>query len=89
MSLAEFGSAMIFVLLVYGGWNEMGLRQRGGEGAAKEHPSRSIDRHTAVTAIYVVVKSGLRNRAGLQGARQATLPPTCWNAASDGGPAAP
>jgi len=71
-SLSHFGLAMIFVLFVFGGWNEMAY-----VGAELKNPRKNILRALllgtiAVALIYVLVNLAFVNALGLAGARRPT-----------------
>ena len=73
LSLSDFRFAMIFVLLTYGGWNEMAF-----VSAEVKEPRKNILRALligtlAVTAIYVVVNLAFVCALGLEGARRPTV----------------
>ncbi len=75
-TLSDFGMAMIFVLFVFGGWNEMAY-----VGAELRNPRKNILRTLligtlSVTAIYVLVNLAFVHALGLDGAR-------CPTAAAD------
>ena len=71
-TLSDFGMAMIYVLLVFGGWNEMAY-----VGAEVRNPRKNILRALlfstlAVTVIYVLVNLAFVHALGLDGTRQPT-----------------
>lgn len=71
-TLSDFGMAMIFVLFVFGGWNEMAY-----VGAELRNPRKNILRTlligtVAVTVIYVLMNLAFVHALGLDGARRST-----------------
>lgn len=70
--LSQFGFAMIFVFLAYGGWNEMAY-----VGAEVRDPNRNIFRAMllgtlGVTAIYLLVTWAFVHGLGLEGVRRSS-----------------
>ncbi len=73
INLSGFGLAMVFVLLAYGGWNEMAF-----VAAEVKNPIKNIRRAlligtASVAVIYVVVNLAFVHALGLTGARSPTV----------------